>query len=105
MAGPATPYEIGPHRRWSTRRWRSRAVGVEVQLPQLRRDGRAFVGGQVLLGKPASTFVAEQIGRCAVRYEVAVQDGVDLVLAPGPLADQSGPADHLPAQRIGRLVG
>jgi hypothetical protein len=78
---------------------------VEVDLPQQRRDRRAFIGGQVLLGQPASTFVAEQIRRCAARHEIAVQDRVDLVLAPGPLTDQTGPADHLTAQRVGRLVG
>jgi hypothetical protein len=48
--------------------------------------------------------LAEQVGHRRCRGEVAGQDGVDLVLDPGPLSHQMRPTGHLPAQAAGPFV-
>jgi hypothetical protein len=80
------------------------AAGLDVQLPQQRRHRGALVRPQGLLGEPAASFVAEQVRRGAAWHQVAVRDRMYLVVAPSPLPNRAGSADHLPAQRVGGRV-
>ncbi len=79
-------------------------VAGEVELAQQRVDAALLISGQRLSGEPATADAAEHVRVRACRHQVARQDGVHLVLEPGPLAHQMGPARHQPAPHPGPLV-
>ena len=76
----------------------------EIKLTQQPGHGLPLIGGQVLCGQPRPAFVAEQVCRRAARDQVAVQHRLDLVLDPGPLADQVGAAHHQPTKQVCPLI-
>gem|GEM_PF-4313266 len=77
----------------------------EVQLPQQRPHRAPLIGGQLLVVQPSPALGPEQVSERAARQQVAGQDGLHLVLHPGPLAHQRQVLTDLAAQRFGRLVG
>jgi len=78
---------------------------VEVQLADQRLYAALLIGGQGLVGEPPSTHPGEQVGVRAGGHQVAGQDGVDLVLQPGPLTDQVRAAHHDPAKHSRPVIG
>jgi hypothetical protein len=80
-------------------------LAVKVELAQQRLDRLALIRRQLLLAKPRATLDPEQVRGRAARHEVSVQDRLNLVLQPRPLAHDVRPTSNLTAQRMGLLVG
>jgi len=79
-------------------------LGVNVDLSQQSIHGQLLISGQVLLGQPAAALDAEQVSGGAARDQVAMQDGLHLVLQAGALTHDVRPPRDLPTQRLGGLI-
>src|SRR6266545_6754894 len=80
---------------------------VTVHLAQASANATvplSLIRGEVLLPEPGPALVTEQVGCRTPGDEIAVQDGLDLVLQPGPLAHDVGPAGHLAPESVRVLI-
>jgi hypothetical protein len=76
----------------------------ELDLAQRRVDGLALLCGEAKLGEPAPTLGSKGLCERGAAHQAAHQGGVDLVLRPGPRADQLGAASDPSAHHAGPLV-
>jgi len=80
-------------------------LGKSVELPQVPFDCGTLVVRQFLPSEPASAQPTEQIGMRARRDEMRLQDGVHLVLDPGPMPNDLIAASHQSASALGGRIG
>jgi hypothetical protein len=76
----------------------------KVDLAQTCREGVAFVGGELELGQPAASALAEHVGGGRAALEVSHEHGGHLVLDTSALTHQlRSPGCEAP-QRAGALI-
>ena len=80
-------------------------LGEPVELAQVPLDGGPLVVRQFLSSEPAPAQPAEQVGMRARRDEMRLQDGMHLVLDPGPMPNDLVAASHQSTPALGIRIG
>ena len=75
-----------------------------VELADMTRNRGPFILRNRLAGQPVAAALVEEIGIRALRDQMRMQDGMHLVLDPGPVPDNLIAARHQPAHPLRRRI-